>query len=175
MVRLSPTGQTQKRNLSADLGRVQSICIVFTSHRLQPAKPYAWLKNLSEARSKTPLPEAHPRLPPLVAARPLPHPPPLVVARPRPRPLPPRGGRWEGGGQVRRVEWTGLHRRWWRGGAHACHQPSPLCTSRPSRHVSVINDNYLVSLMNFNATKVNWDPYIKIHQQSEFKWSISED
>jgi hypothetical protein len=128
-----------------------------------------------EARSKTPLPEAHPRLPSLVAARPLPHPPPLVVARPRPRPLPPRGGRWEGGGQVRRVEWTGLHRWWWRGGAHACHQLSPLCASRPSRHVSVINDNHLVSLMNFNAIKVNWDPYIKIHQQSEFKWSISED
>jgi hypothetical protein len=27
--------------------------------------------------------------------------------------------------------------------------------SRPSRYVSVINDNYLVSLMNFNETKEN--------------------
>jgi hypothetical protein len=50
-----------------------------------------------------------------------------------------------------------------------------LCASRPSRYVSVINDNHLVSLMNFNEAKVNWGPYIKIHQQSEFKWSISED
>jgi hypothetical protein len=39
--RLSPTGQTQKRNLSTNLGRIQSICIVFTSHRLQPTNPYA--------------------------------------------------------------------------------------------------------------------------------------
>jgi hypothetical protein len=30
-----------------------------------------------------------------------------------------------------------------------------LCASRPSRYVSVINDNHLVSLMNFNAAKVN--------------------
>jgi hypothetical protein len=39
-----------------------------------------------------------------------------------------------------------------------CHQ-SPkmgrLCASRPSRYVSVINDNHLVSLMNFNAAKVD--------------------
>jgi hypothetical protein len=32
---------------------------------------------------------------------------------------------------------------------------SKVCTSRPSRYVSVINDNHLVSLMNFIATKVN--------------------
>jgi hypothetical protein len=32
---------------------------------------------------------------------------------------------------------------------------STMCTSRPSRYVSVINDNHLVSLMNFNATKVD--------------------
>jgi hypothetical protein len=50
-----------------------------------------------------------------------------------------------------------------------------VCASRPSSYVSVINDNHLVSLMNFIATKMNWGPYIKIHQQSEFKWSISED
>jgi hypothetical protein len=31
----------------------------------------------------------------------------------------------------------------------------PVCASRPSRYVSVINDNHLVSLMNFNAAKVN--------------------
>jgi hypothetical protein len=30
-----------------------------------------------------------------------------------------------------------------------------LCASRPSWYVSVINDNHLVSLMNFNAAKVN--------------------
>jgi hypothetical protein len=30
-----------------------------------------------------------------------------------------------------------------------------LCASRPLRYVSVINDNHLVSLMNFNAAKVN--------------------
>jgi hypothetical protein len=30
-----------------------------------------------------------------------------------------------------------------------------VCASRPSRYVSVINDNHLVSLMNFNAAKVN--------------------
>jgi hypothetical protein len=30
-----------------------------------------------------------------------------------------------------------------------------LCASRPSRYVSVINDNHLVSLMNFNAAKVD--------------------
>jgi hypothetical protein len=30
-----------------------------------------------------------------------------------------------------------------------------LCASRPSRYVSEINDNHLVSLMNFIATKVN--------------------
>jgi hypothetical protein len=30
-----------------------------------------------------------------------------------------------------------------------------LCASRPSRYVSMINDNHLVSLMNFNAAKVN--------------------
>jgi hypothetical protein len=39
-----------------------------------------------------------------------------------------------------------------------CHQ-SPkrgrLCASRPSRYVSVINDNHLVSLMNFNEAKEN--------------------
>jgi hypothetical protein len=29
-----------------------------------------------------------------------------------------------------------------------------LCASRPSRYVSVINDNHLVSLMNLNAAKV---------------------
>jgi hypothetical protein len=50
-----------------------------------------------------------------------------------------------------------------------------VCSYRPSRYVSVINDNHLVSLMNFIARKVNRGPYIKIHQQSEFKWSISED
>jgi hypothetical protein len=50
-----------------------------------------------------------------------------------------------------------------------------VCVFRPSRYVSVINDNYLVSLMNFNETKENRVPYIKIHQQSDFKWSISED
>jgi hypothetical protein len=50
-----------------------------------------------------------------------------------------------------------------------------LCASRPSRYVSVINDNHLVSLMNFNETKENCGPYIKIDQQSDFKWSISED
>jgi hypothetical protein len=48
-------------------------------------------------------------------------------------------------------------------------------TSRPIRYVSVINDNHLVSLMNFKEAKVDWGPYIKIHQQSEFKWSIFED
>jgi hypothetical protein len=31
----------------------------------------------------------------------------------------------------------------------------PLCVFRPSRYVSVINDNYLVSLMNFNTAKMN--------------------
>jgi hypothetical protein len=30
-----------------------------------------------------------------------------------------------------------------------------LCASRPSRYISVINDNHLVSLMNFNAAKVD--------------------
>jgi hypothetical protein len=30
-----------------------------------------------------------------------------------------------------------------------------VCASRPSRYVSVINDNHLVSLMNFNKAKVN--------------------
>jgi hypothetical protein len=30
-----------------------------------------------------------------------------------------------------------------------------VCASRPSRYVSVINDNHLVSLMNFNAPKVD--------------------
>jgi hypothetical protein len=30
-----------------------------------------------------------------------------------------------------------------------------VCASRPLRYVSVINDNHLVSLMNFNAAKVN--------------------
>jgi hypothetical protein len=30
-----------------------------------------------------------------------------------------------------------------------------LCASKPLRYVSVINDNHLVSLMNFNAAKVN--------------------
>jgi hypothetical protein len=30
-----------------------------------------------------------------------------------------------------------------------------VCASRPSRYVSVINDNHLVSLMNFNAAKMN--------------------
>jgi hypothetical protein len=30
-----------------------------------------------------------------------------------------------------------------------------LCASRRLRYVSVINDNYLVSLMNFNAAKVD--------------------
>jgi hypothetical protein len=39
-----------------------------------------------------------------------------------------------------------------------------VCASRPSRYVSVINNNHLVSLMNFIATKVNCGPYIKIHQ-----------
>jgi hypothetical protein len=52
--------------------------------------------------------------------------------------------------------------------------PAGLYTSKTSRYVSVINDNHLVSLMNFIATKVNWDLYIKIHQQSEFNRSISE-
>jgi hypothetical protein len=51
----------------------------------------------------------------------------------------------------------------------------PLCASRPSRYVSVINDNHLISLMNLNAAKVNWGPYIKTHQQLESKWSIHED
>jgi hypothetical protein len=51
----------------------------------------------------------------------------------------------------------------------------PMCASKPSRYVSVINDNHLVSLMKFNAAKVDWGPYIKIHQQSELKWSIFED
>jgi hypothetical protein len=36
-----------------------------------------------------------------------------------------------------------------------CPGRGPVCTSRPSRYVSVINDNHLVSLMNFIATKVN--------------------
>jgi hypothetical protein len=31
----------------------------------------------------------------------------------------------------------------------------PVYASRPSRYVSVINDNHLVSLMNFNEAKVN--------------------
>jgi hypothetical protein len=31
----------------------------------------------------------------------------------------------------------------------------PLCVSRPSRYVSVINDNLLVSLINSNAAKVD--------------------
>jgi hypothetical protein len=53
--------------------------------------------------------------------------------------------------------------------------PGAVCTSRPSRYVSVINDNHLVSLINLNAAKVDWGPYKKIHQQSEFKWSIFED
>jgi hypothetical protein len=35
-------------------------------------------------------------------------------------------------------------REWWR-----------LCASRPSRYVLVINDNHLVSLINFNAAKVD--------------------
>jgi hypothetical protein len=30
-----------------------------------------------------------------------------------------------------------------------------VCTSRPSRYVSMINDNHLVSLMNFNEAKEN--------------------
>jgi hypothetical protein len=30
-----------------------------------------------------------------------------------------------------------------------------LCASRPSRYVLVINDNHLVSLINFNAAKVD--------------------
>jgi hypothetical protein len=30
-----------------------------------------------------------------------------------------------------------------------------LCASRPSMYVSVINDNHLISLMNFNAAKVD--------------------
>jgi hypothetical protein len=30
-----------------------------------------------------------------------------------------------------------------------------VCASRPSRYVSVINDNHLVSLMNFNEAKEN--------------------
>jgi hypothetical protein len=30
-----------------------------------------------------------------------------------------------------------------------------VCASRPLRYISVINDNHLVSLMNFNAAKVN--------------------
>jgi hypothetical protein len=29
------------------------------------------------------------------------------------------------------------------------------CTSKPSRYVSMINDNHLVSLMNFNAAKMD--------------------
>jgi hypothetical protein len=33
--------------------------------------------------------------------------------------------------------------------------PWQVCASSPSRYVSVINDNHLVSLMNFNAAKVN--------------------
>jgi hypothetical protein len=49
------------------------------------------------------------------------------------------------------------------------------CASRPSKYVSVINDNHLISLMNFIEAKENWGPYIKIHQQSDFKWSIFED
>jgi hypothetical protein len=32
---------------------------------------------------------------------------------------------------------------------------SMMCTSRPSRYVSLINDNHLVSLINFNAAKVD--------------------
>jgi hypothetical protein len=32
---------------------------------------------------------------------------------------------------------------------------SRLCASRPSRYVLVINDNHLVSLMNFNEAKEN--------------------
>jgi hypothetical protein len=32
---------------------------------------------------------------------------------------------------------------------------STMCTSRPSRYVSVINDNHLVSLLNFNAAKMD--------------------
>jgi hypothetical protein len=34
-------------------------------------------------------------------------------------------------------------------------RPARLCASRPLRYVSVINDNHLISLMNFIATKVN--------------------
>jgi hypothetical protein len=30
-----------------------------------------------------------------------------------------------------------------------------MCASRPSRYVSMINDDHLVSLMNFIVTKVN--------------------
>jgi hypothetical protein len=33
--------------------------------------------------------------------------------------------------------------------------PPHVCASRPSRYVLVINDNHLVSLMNFNAAKVD--------------------
>jgi hypothetical protein len=40
------------------------------------------------------------------------------------------------------VTW-GKRERWW------------LCASRLSRYVSVINDNHLVSLINFNAAKVD--------------------
>jgi hypothetical protein len=32
---------------------------------------------------------------------------------------------------------------------------SMMCTSRPSRYASLINDNHLVSLINFNAAKVD--------------------
>jgi hypothetical protein len=38
---------------------------------------------------------------------------------------------------------------------HVCGGGGRLCASRPLRYVSVINDNNLVSLMNFNAAKVN--------------------
>jgi hypothetical protein len=43
-------------------------------------------------------------------------------------------------------------RRW----SHSeAYEGDPLCASRRSRYVSVINDNHLVSLMNFNEAKEN--------------------